>query len=108
MEECEKWVQYAEKREASYNGLVNDHNSSWCSELKQSKTKYKELLVKEIAELKELLDKLPPPDLHEKQEQPAFMAQKQKKHGEVKAVDVKLEEVDVEYEKENKLVKEAG
>lgn len=45
-------MQHAEKREASYNGLVSDHNSTWCTELKQSKTKYKELLAKEIEELK--------------------------------------------------------
>ena len=86
----------AEKREASYTGLINDHNSSWCAELKQSKTKYKELLLKEIEELKTLLDALPPPNMKEENEEHAFVAEKKEK-GEMKAVDVKLEEVDVEY-----------
>lgn len=52
---------------------------------------------------------MPPPDLHEKQEQQSgFTAHKQKKQTELKAVDIKLEEVDVEYEKESKIVKEYG
>lgn len=29
MEECKKWLKYAEKRPANYIGLVNDHNHSW-------------------------------------------------------------------------------
>lgn len=31
LEECKKWIKYAEVRPASYNGLVTDHNHSWCS-----------------------------------------------------------------------------
>jgi ubiquitin-protein ligase len=31
LEECRKWVKYATKREASYNGLINDHNNNWCT-----------------------------------------------------------------------------
>ena len=71
--------------------MINDHNSTWCAELKQSKTKYKELLVKEIEELKKLLDDLPAPNLKEESEEHAFVAEKQKEKGEMKAVDVKLE-----------------
>lgn len=41
MEECNKWLKYAEKRAANYIGLVNDHNSSWAAEFKKSKTQYK-------------------------------------------------------------------
>jgi len=44
MDECRKWLKYAEKRAANYVGLVNDHNSSWASEYKKSKTQYKENL----------------------------------------------------------------
>jgi hypothetical protein len=47
---------------------VNDHNSSWCGELKQSKTKYRDLLKKEIDELRKLLADLPEPNLEEKEE----------------------------------------
>ena len=31
LEECRKWVKYATKREASYNGLINEHNNNWCT-----------------------------------------------------------------------------
>lgn len=41
IDEVNRWVEYADKREASYNGLVNDHNSSWATDLKVSKGKYK-------------------------------------------------------------------
>jgi hypothetical protein len=34
----------AEKNEAAYAGLVNDHNSSWAAKFKTSTTKYKEML----------------------------------------------------------------
>ena len=105
LEECEKWVEYAEKREASYNGLVNDHNSSWCAELKQTKTKYKELLVKDIAELKKLLDQLPPPDLKkEEDEEPAFEKEEIAEKAQVESKAAKLEEVDTTYDKTQKKV----
>ena len=44
MEECRKWIKYAEKRPANYVGLVNDHNVSWAAEFKKTKTQYKEML----------------------------------------------------------------
>lgn len=52
----------ADKKQASYVGLVNDHNTTWCTDLKV-KGKYKELLVKQYEELKSLLSKLPEPNL---------------------------------------------
>ena len=61
MDECNKWIKLAETREASYTGLVSDHNSSWCAELKTTKTKYKELLVAAVAALEGLLNKLEEP-----------------------------------------------
>lgn len=48
MDECKKWLLYAEKRPANYIGLVNDHNSSWSAEFKKTKTQYKEMLEKAI------------------------------------------------------------
>lgn len=65
IQECRKWLQYAEKRNASYVGLVNDHNSSWCSEFKKSKTKYKDMLTESIKELERLLYSMVPPSLKE-------------------------------------------
>ena len=44
MEECKKWLRFAEKRNASYVGLINDHNSNWSTEFKKTKTSYKEML----------------------------------------------------------------
>ena len=63
--------------------------------MKTSKTKYKELMQKELDELKQLLNDLPVPNLNEETDEPAFIAEKHKERGEMKAVDVKLEEVDV-------------
>ena len=48
MEQCRKWIKLAEKREASYNGLVNDHNYNWCTNFKKSKTEYKTMLEKAV------------------------------------------------------------
>jgi hypothetical protein len=51
MEECHKWQKLADKREASYNGLISDHNYNWCTTFKKSKTEYKTMLDKIIQEL---------------------------------------------------------
>ena len=75
---------------------MNDHNSSWCGELKQSKTKYRDLLKKEIDELRKLLGDLPEPNLEEKEEEITFSNQKAKKKA--RAKEVKLGEIDVSYE----------
>ena len=65
MEECKKWLLYAEKRPANYVGLVNDHNNSWSTQFKKSKTQYKEMLEKAIGELEEEFKKLQPPSIHD-------------------------------------------
>ena len=31
LKEVHSWVELAEKNEASYNGLVNDHNYNWAN-----------------------------------------------------------------------------
>lgn len=61
LEECRKWLKFAEKREASYSGLISDHNSNWCSQFNSSKTKYKTMLEEAIKELEAELNKLPEP-----------------------------------------------
>ena len=51
LKECKKWVEMAGVREASYTGLISDHNSNWCNDFKKSKTKYKELMIEAVKEL---------------------------------------------------------
>lgn len=45
LKEVHEWIELAEKNEASYGGLVNDHNYNWANSFKASRTKYKEMLV---------------------------------------------------------------
>jgi hypothetical protein len=79
--------------------LVSDHNSSWCTELKVSKTKYKELLEKEVATLREVLDQIPQPDLKEKNEEETTFNKVEKKKRKAKEAEL---EIDVAYDKESK------
>ena len=58
LEECNKWIEFAKNREASYTGLINDHNSSWCTEFKTSKTRYRDLLIEAVKDLEVELNKL--------------------------------------------------
>lgn len=44
LKEVHHWLELAEKNEATYGGLVNDHNYNWANQFKASKTKYKEML----------------------------------------------------------------
>jgi hypothetical protein len=68
LEECNKWLTFAESRGASYQGLINDHNTNWCNEFKSTKTKYRDMLAEAVKELEEELKKLEPPTLKELQE----------------------------------------
>ena len=43
-----KWTKFAEKREASYNGLINDHNMNWCNKFRKSKNEYQTMLEEAI------------------------------------------------------------
>jgi len=100
LEEVNKWVKYAEHREASYAGLINDHNPSWCSEFKTSKTKYKDMIKTAITELEAEFAKLPAPsgrDLHQK-----VLKRKEKKAEKVNINTgvANLEDIDVSYDKE--------
>jgi hypothetical protein len=44
IKEVNHWLELASKHEAAYTGLIHDHNYTWCSHFKQSKTKYREML----------------------------------------------------------------
>ncbi len=59
------WVKFAENREASYNGLVNDHNSNWCTTFKKEKNTYLNMLKEAIQELKLELESIPAPSVKE-------------------------------------------
>ena len=104
MEECRKWQKYAEKRQANYVGLVNDHNSSWSNEFKKTKTQYKDMLDKAIKELQEELNKLPPPkhsDVVAKKAVKKKAKAKVVSINEVESMGKKHEKIDVSYEKKD-------
>ena len=61
MLECKKWQKLADKREASYTGLISDHNYNWCNTFKKTKPEYQTMLDKAIKELEAELNQLPPP-----------------------------------------------
>ena len=61
LKEVKSWIDLADKNEAQYVGLVNDHNVNWAKTFKEKKTKYKEMLIDIIKELEEELNKLKPP-----------------------------------------------
>ena len=46
---------------AAYTGLISDHNYTWCSQFKQSKTRYKEMLEEVVKQLEDALNKLDKP-----------------------------------------------
>lgn len=82
MHECKKWQKLAEKREASYTGLISDHNYNWCNTFKKSKTEYQTMLDKSIKELELEINKLPPPTSHDfEQEKDQQKKQKKEKKG---------------------------
>jgi ubiquitin-protein ligase len=85
LKEVKHWLDLAEKHEAAYTGLVNDHNYNWANQFKASKTKYKEMLAAAITELEDELNKLERPsdyelqlqqELKKKQQQQAKKAKK--------------------------------
>ena len=54
-------MKMAEENEATYTGLVNDHNYNWANQFKTSRTKYKEMLEAAVKQLEEELNKLEKP-----------------------------------------------
>lgn len=109
LEEVEKWVKTSEKREASYVGLVNDHNSFWCTEFK-TKNKYPTMLKEAFEELKKELDKLSAPSINDitpKRRQANKKPKGEKEKEKVEASQVaNLDEVDVSYNQESLTHKE--
>jgi len=61
LKEVKSWIELADKNEASYNGIVYDHNYNWARMFKENKGKYKEMLTEAIKELEVELNKIPAP-----------------------------------------------
>lgn len=99
LEEVRKWVKYAEHRDASYTGLVNDHNTNWCSEFKSSKTRYKDMLTDAIKELENELNKLPAPSGKDLKRKTTKKKEKKAENVNINAGIANLEEIDVSYDK---------
>lgn len=101
LNEVQEWVSAA-GQEASYNGLVNEHNSSWCKQFKEA-GKYKEMMTKIYAELQEVFNSMESPFLDEsgkklslaiKQEEQKVQAQKDAKGQGV----VQISDIDMTYD----------
>lgn len=99
LEECQRWLKLAEKREASYNGLVSDHNYNWCNTFKKSKTEYKTMLEKAVKELEVELNKLPVPTSEDLKKEQSPLKKKKKEHLNISPtkLDAVMEEIDVSY-----------
>eukprot|EP00347_Sterkiella_histriomuscorum_P017580 403348792 len=106
LKEVHQWVELAEKNEATYGGLVNDHNYTWANQFKATKTKYKEMLVAAVQQLEEELNKLERPtdyelkhqqDLKKRQQQ----AKNKKKRQGIAEGKEDLDNINVDYEDEN-------
>ena len=105
MEECQKWLKYAQVRETSYTGLINDHNSSWCNQFKKSKDSYYIMLKEAVKELEDEFNKLPVPSMKDVKTKKLVFKKKGVKKDKPIALDntqgiMNLEEVDVSYEKQ--------
>lgn len=100
MKEINHWVDLASKHEAAYTGLIHDHNYTWCSQFKQSKTRYREMLTEVVKQLEDALNKLEKPSdltslLHDQRKSQAAATQKQKKLTSIAEGQVELEDIDV-------------
>lgn len=103
MEEVTKWVKYAQVREASYTGLINDHNSSWCTQFKKSKEAFYQMMKDAVKELEDELNKLPVPsikDIKTKGISAKKIKPKKEKPLDTGAGIMNLEDIDVSYEKQ--------
>ncbi|CAD8160802.1 unnamed protein product [Paramecium pentaurelia] len=101
LEECNKWVELADTKEAVYTGLLSDHNSSWCSEFKKSKKAYHKKLTEAVKELEDELNKIQPPSAADLEGSRVLRThiKKQPKIKNVKEGMANLDEVDVTYTK---------
>lgn len=91
-------MELASKNEAAYTGLVQDHNHTWCSQFKQSKTRYKEMLEEVVKQLEDNLNKLDKPSdiINQTQNKELLkQTQRQKKLESIAEGKEELEDIDV-------------
>ena len=81
-----EWNQLAQEKEATYTGLVADHNPTYCDRFKNKPTAYAEELATETARLEKVLDSL---------EMPPIEALLGSKAGSLKMGKEKKEKVDI-------------
>ncbi len=63
----QNWVLNAEKKSASYNGLISDHNSTWCTKFKV-KGAYVQMLKEVQKKLEDALSRLELPAINQIEE----------------------------------------
>jgi ubiquitin-protein ligase len=100
LKEVHHWLELASKHEAAYTGLIHDHNYKWCTEFKQSKTRYKEMLTEVVKALEDELNKLDKPtDISNMRAGAAQgkkrTTQRQQKLASIAEGQVELEDIDV-------------
>jgi len=61
LQEVNYWLELPNKNEASYTGLIYDHNPKICEQFKKSKSAYKDMLKELVDELTDHLNKLDKP-----------------------------------------------
>jgi len=100
MKEVNHWVELASKHEAAYTGLIHDHNYTWCSHFKQTKTRYKEMLTEVVKQLEDALNKLEKPTdvsnmLGDLRREKKVATQRRKKLESIAEGQAELEDIDV-------------
>lgn len=104
MKEMKKWIKMSETQEADYTGLLQSHNSTWCTEFSKSKTAYHDMLVAAVLELEQALNKMEPPSQKDFIQTSKGIKKKKLIKSEKKVVNIKegvanLDDVDVTYDK---------
>lgn len=98
MKEVNHWIELASKNEAAYTGLIHDHNYTWCSQFKSSKTRYKEMLTEAVKQLEDALNKLEKPTdivLGDASKGGKAASQRKKKLASIAEGQAELEDIDV-------------
>jgi hypothetical protein len=102
LKEVKEWVDRAKKTDATYTGLVYDHNYTWAPQI-SPEGKYAEMMEAIYKELKETLESLPSPfeDDGKVVERKFSFHEEEKKVEDDKSAgkqQVKLEDIDVSYD----------
>lgn len=77
-----EWLDRIDGNEASYAGLISDHNSTIAKDFKSSKDKYKTMLTDTVKELEEQLNLLEKPTNYQIKPKAAFNKKRAQKKNE--------------------------